>query len=366
MIVAVGTKGMLIKTAGVLLELDRRGVDYCFINLGQHGKRMLDLTELFGLKPFDVNLSRARDIGSIKGIMKWFVETLLQNKKVFKKDKMLVVQGDAPATLLAYSIAKTRRLKVAHIEAGFRSYNLLEPFPEEFIRMIVDKGSDILFAPSDKECLNLESERKSGKIFNTGFNTVLDAIRIALKNDPKIIIPTSEYVLVSIHRVENIYSHKRMKIILETLEDIDQRIIWPLHQPTKNRLVRYGLLPTINKIKLMSLQDYFSFIHLIKNATYIITDGGGPQEESYILGTPCLLMRRRTEHSEGLGKNVFLSRLNKKKIDFFVNHYEKFRTRGFLYPESPSRIIVDALEEEINHKLKAISDFPSKPQMLHL
>jgi UDP-N-acetylglucosamine 2-epimerase (non-hydrolysing) len=141
MMVVVGTKGMLIKTFGILTELDRRCIEYFFINLGQHGERMSSLATKFKLRPLDVNLSGKEDVDSILSSNEWFVKSLRRAKPYFKKNQLVLIQGDTPSTLLGYILAKRCGSRVAHVEAGLRSHDLFEPLPEEIIRRTVDKGA---------------------------------------------------------------------------------------------------------------------------------------------------------------------------------------------------------------------------------
>ncbi len=344
MIIAVGTKGMLIKTAGIIHELDSRGINYQYVNLGQHGQRMSDLNKLFGFKPFDINFSKNEDIASIKGVAKWFIEKLWNHKSILNKNNLLVVQGDTPATLLGYLLGKLGGMRIVHVEAGFRSNDPFNPFPEELIRIIVDRGSDFLFPPSDITYNNLIKEKIPSKIIHTKYNTVYDALRIALSKKP-IRKVHGNYVLVSIHRVETIYSYRRMKMLVDLIYKIDENVIWPIHPPTKLSLIKHGLLKNLENVTFLELQDYVSFLHMIKNALYIITDGGGPQEESYFLGTPCLIYRKRTEHMEGINESSMLSYFNLNRIEYFLINYRTFRKKSILHDISPSKIIVDFLEK---------------------
>ncbi len=346
MIIAVGTKGMLIKTAGIIHELDSRGITYQYVNFGQHGPRMPELNKLFGLKPFDIDLSKYHDIASVKEAAPWFIEKLWSHKSIITENGPIVIQGDTQSTLLGCIIGKLHNLKIAHVEAGLRSYNIFNPFPEELIRRIVTRNSDILFPPSNTAYKALIEEKISAKIINTMNNTVLDSVKMALEEKQH--IPYNDYVLVSIHRIENLYSKKRMKIIIDTINNIDNKIIWPLHQPTKNYIINNPNISLSKNIVFLPLQDYFTFIHLIKNALFIITDGGGPQEEASILGTPCLLMRDKTERNDGIGLNVILSRFDKEKINLFIDNYESFRSKEILNSISPSKIIVDSLEAALS------------------
>jgi UDP-N-acetylglucosamine 2-epimerase (non-hydrolysing) len=204
--------------------------------------------------------------------------------------------------------------KNVHIEAGLRSGSILEPFPEELSRRICDKFSDILLAVSERSKKNLENENRKGKIIKVG-NTIVDSAKMAyslVKNKFK--KPGYDYALINIHRHENLKSKNRMKAIVEILKHIKITALWPIHDNTKYFLEKYGLMNEIKKItniKIMPLVDYFTFIFLLANSKYLVTDGGSIQEESLIFKKPCVILRKRTERQEGLTTGInFLTNLD--------------------------------------------------------
>ena len=138
-----------------------------------------------------------------------------------------------------------------------------------------------------------------------------------------------------------------MKLLINIINKIKLKIIWPIHESTKLSLLKNNYMDEISNVQFMNLQDYVTFIHLIKNARFIITDGGGPQEESYYLGTPCLLYRKTTEHIEGIGANVLLSKYDVDAIQRFLTSYEQYRVEGFFDDVSPSKLIVDELRHMV-------------------
>jgi UDP-N-acetylglucosamine 2-epimerase len=355
----IGTKAQFIKTAPIIRELDKRGIAYNLIDSGQHAEISHKLINLFDLRPPDVYLRQSRqDIVSFKQASGWFLKWVLKavfqpkwiRRHLFKDQRgVCLIHGDTLSTLLSLLLAKRAGLKVAHIEAGLRSYSLWHPFPEELIRLITMYLADILFAPSKWAYENLVRMKIKGKIFNAGENTIVDTVDYALAQKAKIQIPAEDYVLVTSHRLETIYSSKRVRLLIELLLKIadEYSVLFVLHQPTRKQLQRFSLLAELAdnpRIQLLPLQDYFDFLHLLKGCKFLITDGGSIQEESYYLNIPCLVMRKKTERPDGLGENVCLAEFDPQKINYFWHNYTLFKRKT--QPEvetSPSRLIVDTI-----------------------
>jgi len=260
-------------------------------------------------------------------------------------EQNLLVHGDAPPVLLGLLLGKFHQINIGHVEAGCRSNNLLAPFPEELIRIIADRTSNVLFSLSEFASVNLRENYSKKYVFHTKRNTIYDAVNIAIEKQKEIIV--DPFVLVSLHRFETLQSKQKMNIFIDLINKVSKtvRIIFPIHESTKKALEKFDLLKKITSnesIETMPLLDYFSFINYIKQAKFFITDGGGPQEESYYLGTPCLILR---DTSERLWENNFLSGFNESKISEFLNDPEKYRSKPITDNYSPSKIIVDILEK---------------------
>lgn len=354
--VLIGTKGQLIKTAPIMLEMDRRNIQYNFINAAQHTKILYDIIDVFGLKQPDVLLNKSkRDVSNAVDMFFWISNSIIHSfyeSRLPKKNDICLIHGDPIPASFGTILTKIRGGKIVHIESGERTHNIFNPFPEELSRKIIDKMSDYLFASSDESYKNLINEKVRGEIINLGYNTVIDSISFALKNTHKIKFkPKPGYVLVNVHRVENLYSKERLSIIISTIEKLSKNedVIIIMHEPLKKRLSKTHILDKLEKnmnIKMISLQDYVTNINLIKNCKYIVNDGGAPQIESYFLGRPCLLMRGFMEQNGY--PNVCLSKYDINIIDHFMQNYEDYvvdvNIDNF---ESPSKQIVDILMEKI-------------------
>jgi UDP-N-acetylglucosamine 2-epimerase len=357
--ILIGTKAQFIKMAPIMQELDRRAVRFNFIDTGQHAGITQDLPGQFGLRAPDISLRKDRtNISRITEAVTWTLENLWTValradeiwKKIFREKKgICLIHGDTLTTLFSLFYAKRCALKVAHVEAGLRSYHILDPFPEEIIRRITMRYSDLLFAPSEWAHRNLQEMRFGEKSVDAGGNTILDTLRYAQqKKEPVNRLP-GPYAVVTIHRFETILSRTRMAFVVELLERMarDRRVLFILHEPTKNQLQRFGLYSKIERltsVEILPLKPYIPFIQLLSGADFIVTDGGSIQEESHFLGIPCLIMRKKTERMEGLGANAVLAEFDRGKIDRFLETLPRFkREKNHLDDVQPSRTIVDHL-----------------------
>lgn len=348
MVILIGTKGQLVKVAPVMKELQDRKIPYKYIQTNQHPSLNRELENKFGLKPPDLNLWQGKkDLVKIWELPIWFIVCVvnaLRNRKFFAKEKILITHGDTLSTFFACLVAKFYSLKIAHIEAGLRSFNIFHPFPEELIRRMTSKFAHLLFAPSCWAAKNLQRER--GWVINTKQNTVYDTLAIYVKKNANRM--KEKYVVAAIHRQETIYNYHRFRKAIATVERVAKtfRVIYVLHKTSEHQLRQFGLytrIKTNSNIKLIGYQDYISFMNLVANCEFVISDGGGLQEETYFLDVPCLILRNRTEREIGLNETAWLAEFKDEKIDYFLNHYNQFHRKEAFIRQYPSRIIVDEL-----------------------
>jgi UDP-N-acetylglucosamine 2-epimerase (non-hydrolysing) len=356
----IGTKAQLIKMAPIMQELDRRGIAYRFINAGQHAATLRDLIEQFGLRQPDVNLRRGSDnITRFWQGIKWLGGLLMQ--AVFRpahvrdvvfggRGGLCLIHGDTATTLVSAIMAKRAGLGVAHVEAGLRSYNIFDPFPEELIRLIAMRLADLLLAPDEWAMTNLKAMRVPGEVVWSGGNTVRDTLDFALARPMPAGGPAagSDYAVMSIHRFETIQSRARLSRVIDLARRIgaERPVKFVTHGPTLNTLRRFGLLRDLEAapgVELLPLQDYLTFVAMLNRAAFIVVDGGSIQEESAILGVPCLILRKRTERRDGLGENALLAGFDHAKIGAFLAGFERFRRPSARRQgtESPAARIAD-------------------------
>lgn len=339
--VLIGTKAQYIKTAPLLRLMQDRGIDYVLIDSGQHAEFTKALRRELEVKEPDVLLADSGNIKSVAAAAVWFARQGLiclfgwrhLKRKVFTRGHgICVLHGDTPSTLIGLMLAKRAGQKVAHIEAGLRSYNLLKPFPEELIRVICMRFSDLLFAPSDWAFDNIQKMRVKGEVVNVGQNTNVEAMYFSLRHAPED-TPTEPFALMTIHRVETILNRSRLTRVVHLALQIAERlrVVFILHDPTVEKLTQYGLMDKLLDhplIETTSLIDHKRFLRLIERSRFVVTDGGSIQEECHYLDVPCLLMRSETERQEGIGTNVVINGFDEAQAATFLDDHQSLR-RGY-------------------------------------
>lgn len=348
--IVIGTRAELIKTFPVMKELEKRKVSYYFIHTGQHNLK--DLCKKFGVKTPDISLSSESSGSSrfnskeLKAIM-WNLGLLFKIRrelKSLKNLKYVLYHGDTMTTFTT-SLASSKlfnplkKYKNVHLEAGLRSFNIFEPFPEEISRRVAGMLSKVLFAPSILSKWHLRN-KKGKEVYLVG-NTIVDAaiqsLKIAKKNKVKI-LSKKRFALITIHRHENIKSIKRLKRIVKILNSIPIESYFAMHTNTESKLKQFGLYEKLmaNKnIKIMPAMDYPEFIAQMEKGSLIVCDGGSMQEESLIFKKPCIVLRMATERQEGLKTNFqFLSKLDVKKTKKKIEEYlsKDFKIEPFKNP----------------------------------
>ncbi|WP_203219051.1 non-hydrolyzing UDP-N-acetylglucosamine 2-epimerase [Geoglobus acetivorans] len=296
----------------VIRECEKRGVEYFILHTGQHYSHEMDkvfFEELELPQPkYNLDVGSGTHAEQTGKIMIGVERILLQ-----ERPDVVLVQGDTN-TVLAGALAATKlHIKVGHVEAGLRSYD--RRMPEEVNRVLADHVSDYLFAPTENAKQNLMKEGiDENKIFVTG-NTIVDAVYQNLEIAEKKVnvledlgLKPREYFLVTAHRQENVDVKERLKGILKGLELIHTEfsipIVFPMHPRTQKRVKEFKL--SLDSIKIVKPLGFLEFLLLEANAGLVLTDSGGVQEETCILGVPCVTLRDNTERPETLevGSNI--------------------------------------------------------------
>jgi len=354
----IGTRAQTIKMAPALLEMERRRLPFRLVLTGQHEDTIDQLFTEFGISTAPVRLYQGKEISGIMQMGLWFMGclwTCLRHSRRFfgittGEANVILVHGDTVSTLLGAVVGRLLRFDVAHIEAGLRSRNLFHPFPEELTRLAVFRLSTISFCPGAWAYDNLSMHHTER--IDTRYNTLIDALSIALASPQharRAQPIVSAYGIVSIHRFENIFSIARLTRIIELIETAASRhqLVFVLHPSTRKKLTEYNLLLRIesnSQIQVVARMGYISFVQLMRNALFVISDGGGNQEELSYLGIPTLLMRKATERKEGLGQTVTLCAYDEKTLITFLDQFARSEHPRFSPPPiSPSSMIVDRL-----------------------
>ena len=353
----VGTEAEFIKIFPIMLELNKREINYNFISTGQHDLSKSVIIKLFNLKKPDHILYRGQEFTSIIKIFLWFITTIWQSyrrsKEIFNGDKhgIVLVHGDTVSTLLGTIIARLSRMNVGHVEAGLRSGNIFHPFPEELTRRLTSYFTTLHFCPGNWAIDNLGKNRKRIKI-NTEQNTLLDSLahvkahfeEFQLKNIP------SKYFVFILHRTEHLINKALMTRLIEILHEKSKGLqaVFVMHHTTESALKQHNLYDRVianTNIITLPRQSYPAFMTVLWNAEFIVTDGGSNQEECYYMGVPTLILRKATERIEGLGENVVLSKLDFNIIEDFCINYSHYRKPTHTFKVSPSKLICDRITE---------------------
>lgn len=353
----IGTKAQIIKMAPVLAETAARGIPYRYIDSGQHHEGSQAMLKVFGLPAPHVWLNRDGDFSTVGGLVSWFSRNMARwaftpgwiRRELFPEPGVCLVHGDTVTTLMGALFAKRAGIPVVHIESGLRSGSLREPFPEELIRVLVMRMGEVLFAPDAEAEANLRRMKVKGTIVNSGANTVLDTIRMTAALTPAVDIPTQPFVVVSCHRYELIYNRARMVWLMDAIELVARRflVVFAVHEPTRLRLVQYGLwdrLASMPNVRLIPPQNYADFIALERASVCVLADGGSVQEETHYMGTPCLVLRDRTERGNGLGQSAELAHFDLSQVTRFLDNLPAASNRRSSFEDVfPTRGIIDWL-----------------------
>lgn len=354
----IGTEAELIKLLPVLNEFEKRNIPYTTISSGQNNISKSLVLKLLKKRTIDIVLFDQRIKQTVFGLFTWFLKTSILSmytlrkefSKANKKDKIMIVHGDTVSTVMGSLIAKRYGLRLAHVEAGLRSFNFLHPFPEEIDRVITSQFTEIHFSPNQWAVNNLRHKR--GIKVNTYENTLLESLNIVIntKVQSSLLdkIKKEKYFLFIMHRQENLFNDQLVELLIEKIIENARfmKCVFVMHAPTIVVLEKKNLIKKLRTNKNIILSErlqYIEFMKILDRCEYIITDGGSNQEESYYFGKPCLILRSATERIEGLDENVVLSKNNFDTITDFFNDYKKYIRKPIRMKKRPSEIIVDAL-----------------------
>jgi UDP-N-acetylglucosamine 2-epimerase (non-hydrolysing) len=350
--VIMGTRAQFIKMAPVMYEMKKQDVEYTLIYTVQHRENIQEVLDVYGLREPDVVIYEGEESSTMIKGLRWALDmlfkALFRPKKYLPEKGIVLTHGDTFTAWLAALMGRRAGCKVAHVESGLRSFNIFSPFPEEISRLITFSLSNIYFCSDDWAVNNLK--RFKGEKINIGANTMLDGVKYAIESEKKTEFDFQEdpYVLVSIHRYENIFKDRFTEVIIPYLKEISKKhkLVITLHPTTRERLKAldlYDELDSDERIVLHERFDFVDWINVCNDAEFVISDGGSNQEELSYLGIPTILFRDETERKEGLGENVVLSKFEENVINEFVENYESYRRKPLFESVSPSKKIVDYL-----------------------
>ena len=314
----IGARPQFIKAAAVSREIAKHDdIEEIIVHTGQHFDS--NMSEIFfdqmKIPKPEYNLEiNSLSHGAMTGRMMEEIEKVLLDVQ----PDWVLVYGDTNSTIAGSLAAKKQHIKVAHVEAGLRSFNM--DMPEEINRILTDRISDILFCPTQTAIDNLKKEGYDNidtKIVNCG-DVMLDAALFYAKmsNELNIDLP-QKFILSTIHRAENTDDPERLGNIFSALSDISKEIpiVLPLHPRTRKILAKSKI--DVTKLHIIEPVGYLEMVYLLKNCEMVMTDSGGLQKEAYFFQKMCLTMRDETEWVElvqngfnklvGADKNLILS-----------------------------------------------------------
>lgn len=323
-ILVAGARPNFMKIAPILAEMKKTPeFETLLVHTGQHYDKNMSkifFDELEIPLP-DINLEVGSSSHAVQTaqIMMGFEPVLLDHKP-----DLVVVVGDVNSTIACALVASKLHIKTAHVEAGLRSRNW--NMPEEINRVLTDRISDYLFTTSKDADENLIQEGiPENRIYFVG-NVMIDTLKKNLKKSKSSSIVKDlglnpgMYAVLTLHRPANVDTKKQLEHLLQIFDDIQKTIpvVYPAHPRTQKMIEKMRLSGRIEKMKNFFMIDplgYLDFLHLMHNSKFTLTDSGGIQEETTILGIPCLTLREETERPVTIsqGTNILVKR-NRKAI----------------------------------------------------
>ena len=316
-LIAIGTRPEAIKMIPVVQAARAAGLTVTLAVTGQHRQMLDQVFAAFGEQPdLDLNLMIA---GQTLPQLTAAVLTSMSEVITRLSPDVVLVHGDTTTAMASALAAFYARVRVGHVEAGLRSFDLDRPWPEEFNRVAIDSFAEWMFAPTDSAAENLESEYgRARQIFVTG-NTGIDALlgmASRLDADPELLSavaarypflnPSRRLILVTGHRRESFGGG--FQRICQALAELARRdeiqILYPVHLNPNVRTVVHQQLGSLDNLFLIEPVDYPDMVYLMKRAAILLTDSGGIQEEGPALAKPVLVMRDVTERPEALQTEV--------------------------------------------------------------
>jgi UDP-N-acetylglucosamine 2-epimerase (non-hydrolysing) len=305
--VCVGTRPEVIKMAPVLHALAGVGVRSLLVTTGQHREMLQQALDAFDLEP-DIDLELMRS-GQTPAELTSRAVAALDGVIGEIRPRTVLVQGDTTTAFCGALAAFYRRVPIGHVEAGLRTGDRRNPFPEEVNRRLISPLADWHFCPTERSVRNLLAEGIPRAAIHLTGNTVVDALRrtakVELPPAERALLPTGRArwrILVTLHRRET--QGESQRLLCGMLRAIARRrdveIVFPVHLSPAVRASVFAELDGMANVHLLQPLPYRPFVHLLKSADIILTDSGGIQEEAPSFGVPVLVMRETTERPEGV------------------------------------------------------------------
>lgn len=333
----IGTRPELIKLAPVILEFQKSNFEIDILSSAQHKELLSPYWDTFGVKPnFELDLMLpGQSLTSLTSRALLGFQNYFDTVKVMPD--FVMAQGDTTTVMATSLVCFYQNIKFLHLEAGLRSFDLFNPFPEELNRKVASSIAFHHFCPTEISMNNLLKEGISKRSISLVGNTVVDSLNY-FKNLPSflenkwinkelnLIDSFNKVVLVTCHRREN--HGENLEQIIEAINDLsnenkDILFIWPIHpNPNVTDIVNQKISKNINVLLVKPL-EYLDLIKVLSKSMCAISDSGGIQEEAPSFRVPVIILRKVTERPEGISKGLaFLVGANKNNI---INKFEELK-----------------------------------------
>lgn len=351
----LGTTAEAIKIKAVYQGLQNNGIQTTLWSTNQQAAELPKTLSVLNLDENIIGLSHRRTSLEKKfEAISWALECF-RSINLIRKNRLIpdviCVQGDTMSTVIGAVAGKVLKVPVVHIEAGLRSGDWRNPFPEELNRILVSKIAKLHLAPDEIAVKNLHGS--SGRVINTYGNTGIDALKAQLDSTQSLRSPADlPRCTVVLHRTELISRLDLFKATLLTLNKMSNlfEITMTIDVPSSAALqhIENSSEPVNIQFRVLPKLPFPEFVELLANTDLVVTDSGGLQEECCRLGLPCLVFREKSERVDGLGKNAVLTGLNPNNLFELAQNWRLLQ-REPSWPEiSPSSISVDEILALLN------------------
>ncbi len=298
----VGARPNFVKIAPLAKTFAERGFHHVLVHTGQHYD--YEMSKIFFSDLELPEPDRHLGVGSgTHAVQTGKMMAPLEKVLLKESPEVTLVVGDVNSTLAAAIASVKLHIPVAHVEAGYRSFDMR--MPEEVNRVLVDRISQLLFAPTENAVLNLMNEGMKRESIHFVGNIMIEALLTHLEKAQKsqivdsIGVAEKEYCVATIHRPRNVESCKSLKTILDALSQAPFPVVFPVHPRTQKAITQCGLESNIGEnVIMIKPLGYLDFIKLVSLAACVVTDSGGVQEEALVLQVPCVTVRETTERVE--------------------------------------------------------------------
>ncbi len=358
----VGARPNFMKIAPIhRLMMASKRIEPILVHTGQHYDQVMSKVFFEDLEipapDIDLGVGSGTHAQQTAGIMV-HLEQIIQARR----PGLVLVVGDVNSTLAAALVTSKLRVPLAHVEAGLRSFD--RAMPEEINRLVTDGLADILFVTEESGRKNLLDEGIAADRIHFVGNVMIDSLLQQLpkaKQSPilsQLGVKANRYALLTLHRPSNVDNGGTFGQILAALEEITRKIpiVFPIHPRSRKMLEQFGFGPKVQQIRDLRLIDpvgYLDFLSLMQHARLVLTDSGGIQEETTVLGIPCLTLRENTERpvTVTLGTNMLVgqdaSRIVAASFDILAGRYKKGQPPPLWDGQAAQRIVA-TLEQTVS------------------